>query len=119
MELFKGSRKRFGGWDSESLLVGRSRDRIPVGRKFSVPFRPARKPTHPRVQGLQGFLGLMQPQHGADYPPPSSTGLRRVGTVPPTLLCACINMPLVIIGLYGLVFTASIGRRYVTSEQQP
>ena len=81
MGLFKGSRKRFGGWDSESLLVGRSRDRIPVGRKFSVPFRPARKATQPPVQGLHGFLGLMQLQHGADYPPPSITGLRRVRAV--------------------------------------
>ena len=91
MGLFKGWRKRFGGWDSESLLVGRFMDRIPVGRKFYVPLRPARKPTQPLVQGLQGFPGLMQPQHGADYPPPSRTGLRWVRDVLPSPLCACIK----------------------------
>jgi len=55
MGLFKGSRKRFGGWDSESLWVGRSRDRILVGRKFSVLFRPVRKHTQPPVKGVKVF----------------------------------------------------------------
>ena len=92
--------------DSESLWVGRSRNRIPVGKKFSVPFRPARKPIQPTVQEKQGFLGLRQPQHGADYPPPSSTGLRLVRAIPPPPLCACISVSLVDLYLYnGFVWT--------------
>ena len=58
---------------SDSLRVGRSGDRIPVGERFStaVQISPGAHPASYTV-GTWSFSGVKRPGRGVDHPPPSS-----------------------------------------------
>ena len=46
-------------------------DRIPVGRDFPHPFRPALGPTQPPIRLVLGHpQGVKRPGRGVDHPPP-------------------------------------------------
>ena len=66
---------------SDSLLAGRSGDRIPVGRRFSAPLQTG--PGAYRAfctMGTGSFPGVKRPGRVADHPPPSKRrGHVRVG----------------------------------------
>ena len=57
---------------SDSLRAGRSGDRIPEGRDFPQPSRPA-PGAYPvsYTMGTGSFPGVKRPGRGADHPPPS------------------------------------------------
>jgi hypothetical protein len=56
------------------LMAGQSRDRIPVGVRFSAPSRVALEPTHSSVQWVPGpFPRDEAAGCGVDHSPPSST----------------------------------------------
>ena len=59
---------------SDLLQTGRSRDRIPWGRRFSAPVQTGSE-AHPAsyTTGTGSFAGVKRPGHGVDHPPPSST----------------------------------------------
>ena len=61
---------------SDSPQVGRSGDRIPVGRDFSHPFR--RLGNHPTsyTMGTGFFPGVKRPERGVGNPSPSSTEVK-------------------------------------------
>jgi hypothetical protein len=67
---------------SDSLRAGRSGNRIPVGARFSVPFRPDPASC---TMGTGPFPGIKRPELGAEL---------RMGKsyIPPPPLCACIGM---------------------------
>ena len=55
---------------SDSLWAGRSRDRIPVGARFSAPVQinpGAHTPSF--TMGTGSFLGVKRPGRGVDHPP--------------------------------------------------
>ena len=55
---------------NDSLLAGRSGDRIPAGAIFSAPVHRALRPTQPPIQWVPGlFPGLKRPGRGVDHPP--------------------------------------------------
>ena len=59
-----------GGRDSDSLLAGRSGDRIPGGgRYFPYPYRPSLGPTQPHTIGTGSLPGVKRPVRGVDHPP--------------------------------------------------
>jgi hypothetical protein len=62
---------------SNSLQAGRSRDRIPVGARFSAPVQtgPGAHPASYTV-GTGSFPGVKQPGRGIDHPPPSSAEVK-------------------------------------------
>ena len=61
----------------DSLRAGWSGDRIHVMVKFSVPCRPAPRPTQLLVKWLPDLSwGAKRPQRGADHPLPTSAGLQ-------------------------------------------
>jgi len=55
------------------LRAGQSRDRIPVGVRFSAPSRVALETTHSPAEWVPGpFPRDEAAGHGVDHPPPSS-----------------------------------------------
>ena len=58
---------------SDSLRVGRSGDRIPVGARFSAPVQTC-PGAHPAscTMGTGYFPGVKWLEHGVDHPSPSS-----------------------------------------------
>ena len=75
-------------WYSDSLWAGWSRDRIPVGARFSAPGQTGAG-AHPTscTMGTGSFLGVKQPGCGADHPHPSkSQGHKRYLISPSGLL---------------------------------
>jgi len=58
---------------SNSLWVGRSRDRIPVGARFFAPVQIGSEATLASyTKGTGSFLGVKWLGRGIDHPPPSS-----------------------------------------------
>jgi hypothetical protein len=57
---------------SDSLQAGQYWDRVLVRMRFSLPIQtdPEAHPASTTV-GTGSFLGVKQPGHGVDYPPPS------------------------------------------------
>ena len=57
----------------DSLLTGRSGDRIPLGARFSAPVQsgPGAHSSSYRM-GTGSFPGVKRPGRGFDHPPPSS-----------------------------------------------
>ena len=57
---------------AQSLLAGRSVDRIPVGARFDAPVHtgPGAYPVS-CTMGTGSFPGVKRPGGGADHPPPS------------------------------------------------
>jgi len=52
-------------------------DRIPVGARFSHPFRLALGPNQPTIQWVLGFFpGVKRPGRGVGYPSPSSAEVK-------------------------------------------
>ena len=78
-----GTRSRY----RDSLRVGRSSDRMPVGDEI---FRPVQtgSETHPApsVMSSESSPGAKRPESGADHSPPFSSLLRLVGSVLSPLL---------------------------------
>jgi len=58
---------------SDSLRVGRSGDRIPVGARVSAPFQtgPGTRPA-PYTMGIGSFPWVTRPGRDVDHPPTSS-----------------------------------------------
>ena len=55
---------------SDLLQAGRSRDRIPVGARFSAPLQgPAAHPAS-YTMGTGSLPGVKRPGRGVDHPPP-------------------------------------------------
>ena len=68
-------------WDGDSLRVGRSGDRFPVGARFFAPFQTGPE-AYPAscTMGTGSFPGVKRQGRGADHPPPSKRrGHERVG----------------------------------------
>ena len=65
-------------WYSDSLRVGRSGDRVPVGATFSAPIQTGSE-AHPAscTMGTGSFSGARPPGRGADHPPPSTAEVHR------------------------------------------
>ena len=91
-----------GGHDSgrysDSLQAGLSRDRIPVGARFSVPFQIGPE-AHPAscTMGTGSFQGVKWLGRGADHPPPPSAkvanGLELFLRLPSVPAQACYGVP--------------------------
>ena len=64
---------------SDSLRVGPSGDRIPVGARFSTPFQTGHG-AHPASYtiGTGFFPRVLRPGHGVDHPPPSSAEVKEI-----------------------------------------
>jgi hypothetical protein len=64
---------------SDSLRVGRSGDRIPVGAKFTVPIQTG-PGAHPAsyAMGTDSFPGVKRPRRGVDHPTPSSAEVEEI-----------------------------------------
>jgi len=64
-------------WYSDSLRAGQSRDRIPMGARFSAPAQtgPEAHPTSYTV-GTGSFPGLKRLGRGVDHPRPSSAEVK-------------------------------------------
>jgi hypothetical protein len=62
---------------SDSLQAGRSRDRIPVGARFSAPVQtgPGAYPAF-YTMGTGSFPGVKRPGRGVDHAPPSSAEVK-------------------------------------------
>ena len=62
---------------SDSLRTGRSRDRIPVGVKFSAPFQTC-PGAHPAscTMGTGSSPGVKRPRRGVDHPSPFSAEVK-------------------------------------------
>jgi len=70
------------GWAKIAQLVwwlttGNSRERIPVGARFSAPVQTG-PVSHPAfcTMGTRSFLRVKPPRHGTDHPPPSSAKVK-------------------------------------------
>ena len=65
-------------WYSDSLRVGRSRDRILVGVRFSTPVQTGSE-AHPAscTMDTGSFLGVKRPGRDVDHPPPSSAEVKK------------------------------------------
>ena len=63
---------------SESLWAGWSRDRIPVGARFSAPDQIGSE-TRPTsyTMGTGSFLGVQRPGRGVDHPPHLASRLKK------------------------------------------
>ena len=63
---------------SDLLWAGWSRDRIPVGARFSAPLQTS-PGAHPAsyAMGTGSFLGVKQPGCGIDHPHPSSAKVKK------------------------------------------
>ena len=63
--------------DSDLLRVGRSRDQILVGARFSAPVQTGCE-AHPAscTVGTTSFPGVKQPGYGIDHPPPYSSEVK-------------------------------------------
>jgi hypothetical protein len=63
----------------DSLRAGRPSDRIPVGRDFPHPSRPALEPTQPPIKWIPGLCrGVKRPGRGVDDPLSSAEVKERV-----------------------------------------
>jgi hypothetical protein len=62
---------------SDSLRAGRSRDRIPVGARFSSPVQTGSE-AHPAsyIMGTGSFPGVKRPGYGVGHPFPSSAEVK-------------------------------------------
>ena len=58
-------------WYSNLLQAGHSRDRTPVGARFSAPVQTG--PEAHLCNGYWVFSGVKWPVHGVEHPSPSST----------------------------------------------
>jgi len=69
---------------SDSLQAGRSRDRIPVGRKiFCTHPHQSWNPPRPLYNGCRvTFLVVKQPGCGTDHPPPSNAEIKKIHQLP-------------------------------------
>jgi len=64
---------------SDSLLAGRSRDRIPVVRDFPHTSRPTLRPTQPNIQWVLGLSrGVKWPGRAVEHPIPSSAEFKEI-----------------------------------------
>ena len=67
------------GQYSDSLRTGRSRDRIPVGARFTAPVQTG-PGAHPAsyTMGTGSFPGVKRPRCGVDHPPPSRAEVEEI-----------------------------------------
>jgi len=65
--------------NSDSLWAGRSRERIPVGARVSVPFRTdSEAQSASCTMGTRSLPGYKMPGRGAYHPPTSNTEVANV-----------------------------------------
>jgi hypothetical protein len=65
-------------WYSDRLRAGRSRDRIPLGARFSAAVHTG-PGAHPAsyIMGTGSFTGIKQPGPGVVHPPPSNAEIKK------------------------------------------
>ena len=70
-------------WYSDSLRTGWSRDRIPVGARFSAPVQTGTG-AHPasHTVGTGSFSGVKRSERSVDHPPHIAPRLRKSITIP-------------------------------------